>query len=231
MPNPMCMYVMEDRLVEPICRFCHIKYEDERDPFISPCECTGSVEFVHQNCLRAWRRTTEYPEHRQYCQLCLTEYDIERRWPLETIPEDDRTGAWFFLSKPYIFILILQFIYSSLLQLITNTLSIHLNRVSAGLLYVAIINSLSLIYITYYYKYFKSVQSKHVYLYYWSTCKLRDESYIRPCYLFLASSISYICIYFCPEPYGMMFIILLPQYYHCHKGILELMNDDGEIND
>ena len=38
---------------EPICRIC--LSEDEPDnPIIAPCKCTGSVKYIHLNCIREW---------------------------------------------------------------------------------------------------------------------------------------------------------------------------------
>ena len=36
-----------------LCRFC-LQSENENEPLISPCKCTGSMKRIHINCLRYW---------------------------------------------------------------------------------------------------------------------------------------------------------------------------------
>jgi hypothetical protein len=55
-------------MTEPACRIC---YEDgTAEPLIAPCECKGSIEYSHKNCLRQWLVTAR----RDYCELCGTVY-------------------------------------------------------------------------------------------------------------------------------------------------------------
>jgi E3 ubiquitin-protein ligase DOA10 len=35
-----------------ICRNCH---DTDGDDFIAPCNCKGSIKFVHRKCLDEWR--------------------------------------------------------------------------------------------------------------------------------------------------------------------------------
>ena len=37
-----------------VCRICLDEEEDESNPFICPCKCTGSMKFIHLKCLREW---------------------------------------------------------------------------------------------------------------------------------------------------------------------------------
>ncbi len=37
------------------CRICLLEEDQEEDnPFIVPCKCKGSCEFVHFQCLKKW---------------------------------------------------------------------------------------------------------------------------------------------------------------------------------
>lgn len=36
------------------CRICLMEGPSEDDPLIQPCECTGSIKYVHANCLARW---------------------------------------------------------------------------------------------------------------------------------------------------------------------------------
>mmetsp|Transcript_68874 Transcript_68874/g.148575 ORF Transcript_68874/g.148575 Transcript_68874/m.148575 type:complete len:170 (-) Transcript_68874:357-866(-) len=39
------------------CRFCLMDVFSMDDPLVRVCKCSGSVEFVHMNCLRQWVQT------------------------------------------------------------------------------------------------------------------------------------------------------------------------------
>lgn len=36
------------------CRICLEDEEEEGNPFITPCKCTGSVKFIHLTCIQSW---------------------------------------------------------------------------------------------------------------------------------------------------------------------------------
>ncbi len=38
---------------EDVCRICRMPADAEQ-PLYYPCNCTGSIKFVHQDCLLAW---------------------------------------------------------------------------------------------------------------------------------------------------------------------------------
>ncbi|CAG0888770.1 unnamed protein product [Cyprideis torosa] len=47
-----------------ICRICHC--EDSRSTLISPCYCSGSLRYVHQDCLQQWIKSADIKN----CELC-----------------------------------------------------------------------------------------------------------------------------------------------------------------
>ncbi|VDN06767.1 unnamed protein product [Thelazia callipaeda] len=49
--------------------------EDYDTNLISPCECRGSVQFVHSQCLQHWFDVM----HTRRCQICKAEYELEDR--------------------------------------------------------------------------------------------------------------------------------------------------------
>ncbi|XP_066284868.1 uncharacterized protein [Branchiostoma lanceolatum] len=57
-----------------ICRICHSK-EDLTNfkPLVSPCACSGSVQFTHLGCLSQWLRNKDAPSDR--CEVCKTKFD------------------------------------------------------------------------------------------------------------------------------------------------------------
>ncbi|KAL1491077.1 hypothetical protein ABEB36_011730 [Hypothenemus hampei] len=48
-----------------ICRICHCE-ADAENPLLSPCFCSGSLKYVHQNCLRQWLAASDT----RSCELC-----------------------------------------------------------------------------------------------------------------------------------------------------------------
>ncbi|XP_020336048.1 E3 ubiquitin-protein ligase MARCHF2 isoform X1 [Oncorhynchus tshawytscha] len=57
----------------PICRICHEGANGEG--LLSPCNCTGTLGTVHKSCLEKWLSSS----NTSYCELCHTEFTIERR--------------------------------------------------------------------------------------------------------------------------------------------------------
>lgn len=47
-----------------ICRVC--RFSGEESPLFHPCLCTGSIKYVHQNCLLEWLKYSK----KDVCELC-----------------------------------------------------------------------------------------------------------------------------------------------------------------
>lgn len=63
-------------LSEPSCRVCHCTGSEQ---LISPCDCSGSVKWVHETCLVKWMKSS----FKESCELCRREIEIaKRRKPL-----------------------------------------------------------------------------------------------------------------------------------------------------
>ena len=70
---------------EVICRICYSDENNEENPLVQPCNCHGSLKYIHLNCLKQWLKTNTYKlqEHNEYlkifkvkkaeCELCKTE--------------------------------------------------------------------------------------------------------------------------------------------------------------
>ncbi|KAI8038972.1 E3 ubiquitin-protein ligase MARCHF6 [Drosophila gunungcola] len=54
-----------DDLSGDICRVCRCEAQSDR-PLFYPCICTGSIKYIHQDCLMQWMRYS----HKEYCELC-----------------------------------------------------------------------------------------------------------------------------------------------------------------
>ena len=59
------------------CRICQSTenelLEEERDvnPMVSPCDCNGSLKYVHKKCVIEWMRTSS----QLICGVCRTQYN------------------------------------------------------------------------------------------------------------------------------------------------------------
>ncbi|KAJ8974315.1 hypothetical protein NQ317_010911 [Molorchus minor] len=51
------------------CRICHTNPPNET--LISPCNCKGSMAYVHLSCLERWLNQSS----RSYCELCMYQYN------------------------------------------------------------------------------------------------------------------------------------------------------------
>ena len=48
-----------------ICRVCRCEGTAER-PLFHPCICTGSIKYIHQECLLQWLKYSK----KEFCELC-----------------------------------------------------------------------------------------------------------------------------------------------------------------
>ncbi|CAD8185698.1 unnamed protein product [Paramecium octaurelia] len=93
------------------CRFCLMDTQTIEDPFISPCNCKGTCQFVHFNCMKQWiesrcqikqlNNAQSYRLKQQQCELC------ESVLPLK-IQMDDRELSLDVIQRPSTPYLIMQ---------------------------------------------------------------------------------------------------------------------------
>eukprot|EP00116_Pleurobrachia_bachei_P007854 sb/3468116/ len=55
------------------CRICLCGHE-EGDPLIQPCECLGTMQYVHRDCLIHWLNTS----FKGRCEVCFYQFKIKR---------------------------------------------------------------------------------------------------------------------------------------------------------
>ncbi|XP_072268059.1 E3 ubiquitin-protein ligase MARCHF6 isoform X2 [Pyxicephalus adspersus] len=73
---------------EDICRVCRSEGTTEK-PLYHPCVCTGSIKFIHQECLVQWLKHSR----KEYCELCKHRFaftpiyspDMPSRLPIQDI--------------------------------------------------------------------------------------------------------------------------------------------------
>ncbi len=100
---------------------CRICLEDYPFDFVSPCDCRGSLQYVHKTCLDEWR-LRHHAEHsnRNSCQQCLAPFNYEVDDSIDTFPDflsdvddvDDfkenyEVAAWFLLLSCNTMVLII----------------------------------------------------------------------------------------------------------------------------
>uniref|UniRef100_A0A1I8A9G7 RING-CH-type domain-containing protein n=1 Tax=Steinernema glaseri TaxID=37863 RepID=A0A1I8A9G7_9BILA len=79
---------------DSLCRICHCtSTADSSDTLISPCRCSGSLQFVHMSCLLHWLEISSRKLRRPaICELCLYKYRRKRilKYHDITLPECSR---------------------------------------------------------------------------------------------------------------------------------------------
>ena len=62
-----------------VCRVCHGEEEVGR-PLFHPCNCSGSIKFVHQDCLVEWFKVS----NKQHCELCGEKISFTKKYSPDT---------------------------------------------------------------------------------------------------------------------------------------------------
>jgi len=75
-----------------ICKICLVGNEDEENPLINLCRCSGSMEFIHYTCVKLWMNTKlnnkenekktvlSYNMKSFNCEICKTPYPLRFRY-------------------------------------------------------------------------------------------------------------------------------------------------------
>ena len=66
---------------EQLCKIC--LEPDISTEMISPCRCVGSVEFVHEQCLKVWILGRKGGPQEAECELCHTRYTMYCRYSVQ----------------------------------------------------------------------------------------------------------------------------------------------------
>ena len=62
------------------CRICYLEEETESNPLIQPCLCSGSLKYIHLDCLKKWigtRNWTRVENNENVCIYLIKEIDCE----------------------------------------------------------------------------------------------------------------------------------------------------------
>ena len=58
------------------CKIC-LEEETKNNPLISPCLCTGSIRYIHNDCLKKWIVEQKTSVFDAKCEICKTAYNID----------------------------------------------------------------------------------------------------------------------------------------------------------
>jgi hypothetical protein len=72
--------------VNKLCKICYMEEDDEENPLVRPCTCSGSLKYIHLKCLKHWINTrsfdkvdssgicTIYIVNPAECEICKTKF-------------------------------------------------------------------------------------------------------------------------------------------------------------
>jgi hypothetical protein len=57
---------------------CRVCYEQaEEGSLLHPCKCTGSLKYIHEDCLKTWIVSSEDQVEQGHCEVCNTSFNIK----------------------------------------------------------------------------------------------------------------------------------------------------------
>ncbi|CAG9320833.1 unnamed protein product [Blepharisma stoltei] len=77
---------------EKLCKIC-FDSETETHTLIAPCQCSGSVKYIHQECLKVWLVSKNEDLAHTKCELCKTPYIMTYDISVKCRPPKQRLDA------------------------------------------------------------------------------------------------------------------------------------------
>ena len=68
------VYEKEENEKYKICRICYLEEESSDNPLIQPCICSGSMKYIHLDCLKHWLQTSIFIKIEENNECCLYLY-------------------------------------------------------------------------------------------------------------------------------------------------------------
>lgn len=195
------------------CRFCLSSKSSQTNPLITPCQCKGTMEFVHLKCLNRWRRIDIARNGRQ-CLLCMTNYKMPQITSHETIPETN-TISLYYLTYPGLILSLYNYGYVVILSTNKNPFA----AIVLSDTYIASQYCFHILYILLFLKEWQVNHRKH----YWIQVK-------RPIVVFFLAGHIYLVYMFHQQSFliGPVLSFLMGFYWHCHLRFLQNINESLE---
>ena len=210
-----------------VCRFCLSEDHPLSSALISPCACSGSIQYLHVECLREWRRVSPNDEYKNRCMICHQVYNLPRRWPYESIGVPG--FAWDnFLSNPVLMTFLTYYIHFSLhgfyrpILFLEDRIVLHFLYQStlSKLLFYIVLSGISGLYAGYFWPRLRRLRSPVVFLRYVAPDLARFVVF-QGLFLYLVN----LSIF----PFGVCYVTLLSFSRKMYTEALERMNNDGQI--
>ena len=214
--------------MEQLCRICYDE-TNMKNPLLTPCNCKGSIAFIHKKCLLKWIKTSLA----QQCELCKTQYAFE-----EFLLEKLYKPSWFILyicRYPHIFYLYIISVYIGYLLYDTSYKGIPGNKKNEFNMLIIIgfnilpymltlLATIQMILLT---PAIYALKQKYRYLQYALSCSKIANMRISPLTYFIMILFSiYASFYFTVA--GPLFLLYLTsQLYGVHTVIILKINSDS----
>ena len=237
------------------CRFC-FEGPETNNPLVSPCDCKGSMKYVHVQCIKKWRINTTNPEWHYKCQLCLSDFEVFLRWQKEDLPRDVLC-LQILTKRPIVLSFMLVYLHMTILSFVPIlnpkqklqphaqplTLKVH-EIISSSLslqelyytnisyiLYLSMLSVITCIYAaTYYNSFWKYIKNKKLYAYLWFSCISSESGRFNSPLLTIFKTLLVAAFTF-PfiSPTIFMYIYMLSCIYETHMSIINRINMTAEI--
>ena len=65
-----------ENIPEYMCRIC-FESEEESKPLITPCKCSGSMKYIHEECLKIWLLSQDKDLGTSECDVCKSKFTMK----------------------------------------------------------------------------------------------------------------------------------------------------------
>ena len=107
-----------------ICKICMENTDSRDNPLISPCDCDGSMKYVHTECVNTWRNQNLDNINIDRCRDCNSFYTIEKQFDDETF-EVDNTIINFISNNLNIILIACLIMFCSFLVFLTDPITTY----------------------------------------------------------------------------------------------------------
>jgi len=168
--------------------------------------------------------------------MCLTNYTMPMKHPLETIPDVHYDTVWFFLSRPYILVFMEHYLIAMLMiyifgqKILDEPHTYIMPHVPIYSVMNASFMAMSTLmlgtYVAFYLPHIKQIKNRNLYTKFLTRFRLGK---VFPAPYLAAVILSYCLTSVYIYPFNMMFGLLLPRFMDIHLEILKQINNDAEL--